>query len=98
MLRDQFPFDELVELVQVDVTEQGRYHAALRGAAERVVILPVFHVPGLEHVTYQPEKPVISDFLAKDPHEDLMVRAAEAVGDITLDEPHGAGPGFLHLP
>jgi hypothetical protein len=62
------------------------------------VILPVFHVPGLEHVAYQPEKPVISDFLAQDLHEDLMVRAAEAVGDITLDEPHGTGPGFLHLP
>ena len=98
MLRDQFPFDELVELVQVDVTEQGRYHAALRGAAERVVVLPVFHVPGLEHVTDQPEKPVIVDFLCQDPQEDLMVGAAEAVRDITLDEPHGTGPSLLHFP
>jgi len=60
--------------------------------------LPVFHVPGIEHVTYQPEKPDIADFLAQDPHEDLVVRAAEAVGDVTLDEPHGTGPGFMHLP
>src|SRR6185437_128732 len=34
----------------------------------------------------------------QDPHEDLVVRAAEAVGDVTLDEPHGTGPGFPHLP
>ena len=98
MLRDQFPVDELVELVQVDVAEQRRDHAALRGAAERVVVLPVFHVPGREHVTNQPEKPVIVDLLCQDPQKDLVVGAAEAVGDVTLDEPHGTGPGFLHFP
>jgi hypothetical protein len=27
VLRDQFPLDELVELVQVNVAEHGRYHA-----------------------------------------------------------------------
>jgi hypothetical protein len=62
------------------------------------VILPVFHVPGLEHVTDQSEKPVIVDFLCQDPQEDLMVSAAEAVRDITLDKPHGTGPGLLHFP
>src|SRR3954454_10730585 len=54
--------------------------------------------PGLEHVTDQPEKPVIVDLLCQDPQEDLMVGAAEAVRDITLDEPHGTGPSFLHFP
>ena len=27
-----------------------------------------------------------------------MVQGPEAVGDVTLDEPHGPGPGFLHFP
>jgi hypothetical protein len=27
-----------------------------------------------------------------------MVKTAEAVGDITLDEPHGPGPGLLYFP
>jgi len=62
------------------------------------MILPVFHVPGLEHVTYQPEKPVVEDFFRQYPEKDLMVDFPEAVGDVTLDEPHGPGPGILHFP
>ena len=98
MLRDKLPFYIFVELVKVDVTEQRRDHAALRGTGKRVMILPVFHVPGLEHVTYQPEKPVVEDFLRQYPEKDLMIDFPEAVGDVPLDEPHGPGPGILHFP
>ena len=38
----------------------GRDHAALRDAAERVMVFPVFQVPGLQHVTDQPEEPVVA--------------------------------------
>ena len=73
-------------------------HAALRGSAERVMIFPVFQVPGLQHVTDQPEKPVIADLLRQYPEQDIVVNTAEAVGDVSLDEPHGPGPGLLDFP
>src|SRR5262250_3026882 len=96
--RDEFFLDELVEFVQVDVTEHGRYHAALRNPAQRVMVLPVFQVPGLEHVTDQPEKPVIADLLRQYPQKDIVAETAEAVGDVSLDKPHGPGPGPLYFP
>ena len=74
----------------------GRDHTALRNPAERIAVSPVFQVPGFQHVTDQPEKPVIADLLRQDPHEDLMVNGPVAVGDITLDEPCGPAPGFLY--
>ena len=95
---DEFFLDELVELVQVDVAEHGRYHAALRNPAQRVMVLPVFQVPGLEHVTDQPEKPVITDLLRQYPEKNIVAETAEAVGDVSLDKPHGPGPGLLDLP
>ena len=98
MLRDKLPFYIFVELVQVDVTEQRRDHTALRGTAERFVVLPVFHIPGLEHVTDQPEKPVVEDLFRQDLQEDLVIDFPEAVGYVSLDKPHGPGPGILHFP
>ena len=62
------------------------------------MVFPVFQVSGLEHVADQPEKPVIVDLLRQDPEKDFVVKTTEAVGDITLDEPHGPGPGVLDFP
>jgi site-specific DNA recombinase len=73
------------------------HHSALRAAAERRVILPVLQVPGFEHVNDQPQKPVIVDLLRQDPDHDLMVQGPEAVGDISLDKPHGPGPAALDV-
>ena len=70
----------------------------MRGAAERFVVLPVFHVPVLEHVADQPEKPVVVDLFRQDLQEDLVRDFPEAVGYVSLDEPHGPGPGVLHVP
>ena len=76
----------------------GRDDAALRTSAERVVVFPVLQVPGFEHVTDQPEKPLIVDVLRQYPGRLLVVQGPEAVGDVTLDEPRGPGPGFADLP
>src|SRR3984893_13701804 len=62
------------------------------------MVLPVFQVPGLEHVTDQPEKPVIADLLRQYPEKDIVAETAEAVGDVSLDKPHGPGPGLLYFP
>ena len=67
VLRDQFPFHVFIELVQVDVAEGRRYHAALRTAAERLMVFPVFQVPGPEHVAHEPEEPLVMDFLRQYP-------------------------------
>jgi site-specific DNA recombinase len=76
----------------------GRNHAALRNAAERVMVLPVFQVPGLQHVTDKPQEPLVMDFLRQYPEKDLVVKTAEAVGDVTLNKPCGPGPGVVYLP
>jgi hypothetical protein len=93
--RDQFLLDEFVELVQVDVTEDRGHDPALRTAAERFVVFPVFQVPGLEHVSDEPEESLVVDFLREYGQEDFMPEAAEAVADVTLDEPYGASPGVV---
>src|SRR5690349_24970759 len=62
------------------------------------MVLPVFQVPGLEHVTDQPEKPVIADLLRQYPEKDIVAEAAEAAGDVSLDKPRGPGPGLLDFP
>ena len=38
------------------------------------------------------------DFLRQYPEKDLVAKAAEAVGDITLDKPCSPGPGIMYLP
>jgi len=43
------------------------------------MVLPVFSVPGLEHVTDQPEKPVIADLLRQYPEKDIVAEAAEGL-------------------
>src|SRR5260370_6964430 len=96
--RDQVPLEEFVELVQVDVTEDGRYHAALRNSAERVMEFPVFEVPGFEHVTDKPEKPLVTDPLREDSEKNLVINAGKAIGDVGLDEPHGSRPGLADVP
>jgi hypothetical protein len=70
----------------------------LRNPAERVTIGPVFEVPGFQHVSYKPEETVVADFLCQYPEKDLVIQAAEAVGDISFDKPGGPGPGVVYLP
>ena len=51
------------------------------------MIVPVFQVPGFQHVTDKPQEPLVMDFLRQYSEKDLMVKRPEAVGDITLDKP-----------
>ena len=76
----------------------SRRTAALRNPAERVTIVPVFEVSGFQHVPYQPEKPVVLDFLRQYPEKDIVVKRPEAVGDIPFDKPGGSGPDIAYFP
>jgi site-specific DNA recombinase len=75
----------------------GRAHSALRAAAQRRMIMPVLQVPGCQHVTHEPQEPVIVDFLRQDRDHYLVVQGPEAIGDISLDEPGRPGPDVFHL-
>jgi site-specific DNA recombinase len=76
----------------------GRGYPALRGAAERGVVGPVLQVPGLQHVSQQPQEPAIVDLLRQRVEHDLVVKRPEAVGDVPFDEPARPGPGVGHFP
>src|SRR5712691_2689761 len=89
--------DEFVHPVQVNIGEHGRDHAALRNAAQRVVVFPVLQVPGPEHLADEPQEPVVLDLLRQDRQHDLMVKTPETVRDITFDKPGCPGPRFRHL-
>ncbi len=98
VLRDQNFLDELVQLVQVDVGQDRGSHSALRRSGERGAPFPVLQVSGRQHVAHQPQEPLVMDLLAEDRQQDLVVQAAEAVGDVPFDEPGSPGPGVGHLP
>jgi site-specific DNA recombinase len=75
----------------------GRGDTALRAAAERRVPRPVLQVPGLEHALQQPQEPVVVDGLRQDRDHHRVIKAPEAVGDVSFDEPGRPGPGVGHL-
>src|SRR6266480_3969133 len=58
---------------------------------------PVLQISSLEHVADQPQQPAIVDLLAQDRQHDLMVKTAETVRDVTLDEPVCSRPGTNNL-
>src|SRR5262249_60118429 len=93
VFRDERPFDELVQPIEVDVGKDGADNPALRRAAEGGVPLPVLHVSGLEQSVNQPEEAVIVDLLAEDRQQDVSVDVVEAPLDVALDEPLRTGPG-----
>jgi hypothetical protein len=70
----------------------------LRNPAQRVTVFPVLQVPGFEHVTDQPEKPLIVDRLRQDLQQDLVIQRPETVGDVSLDKPRGPDPGIADFP
>jgi hypothetical protein len=62
------------------------------------VIVPVFQVPGFQHVSDKPQEPLVLDFLRQYPEKDIVVERPEAVGDVTFDKPGDTGPGIVYLP
>src|SRR5262249_21347705 len=78
--------------------EDRGHRAALRAAAERLAVIPLFEVPGFEHVPNQPEKPLVLDLFTQYVQENPMTQRPEAVADVSLNEPHGPGPGVADLP
>ncbi|GAA3369605.1 hypothetical protein GCM10020367_12980 [Streptomyces sannanensis] len=97
VFRQQLLLNELIEPVEIDVGEDGRCHTALGSPTQRGVPPPVFQVSGPEHGPDQPQEPAIVDLLPEDREHDLVVQAAEAVGDISLDEPARSGPVLHHV-
>src|SRR5450755_3600146 len=65
VLRDQLTLDKIVEFTKVNVTENRRYHTALRASAQRFVILPVLQEPGFQHAADKPQEPLVVDFSAR---------------------------------
>ena len=63
IFRDEDRLGELIQPVQVNVRQDGGRDAALRRTGKRRVPLPVFQIPGPEHVLDQPQEPVIMDVL-----------------------------------
>jgi hypothetical protein len=57
---------QLVQLIQVDLSQDGADDPALRGPAQREASIPVLDLSGREQAVQQPVEAVIVDFLAED--------------------------------
>src|SRR5436190_14318912 len=75
----------------------GRNDSALWCAGMGGVPCPVLQVSRPQHALYQLQEPLVMDLLGQDSEHDLVVEAAEAVGDVAFDEPGGARPGRSDL-
>src|SRR6266496_3192292 len=94
---DENCLGELVQPVEVNTGKDRGNHTALRAAAEGRVPFPVLQVTGLEHLLNEPEEPVVVDILRQDGEHDRMVKAAETIGDVSLDKPGCPGPVCCHF-
>jgi len=52
----------------------------------------VLQVSGLKHAGDQPQNPAVADLLGQDAQQDVVIQAAETIGDVSLDEPHRPRP------
>jgi len=85
VFRQQNLLDKGVQLVQVNVGEDGGCHPAVRHAAQRGVPDPVLQISGVEHVAQQAQHPVVLDLLTQPLEHDLSVKPIEAlVMDLAL--------------
>ncbi len=61
ILRNEMGFDEVVELVQVDIAEDRRNNASLRCPTQRCVVAPFLKIASLKYVFDQAQETVIVD-------------------------------------
>jgi hypothetical protein len=73
-------------------------HPTLRRTAQCGVIPPLFQIPSLEQVRDQPKKAVVSDALAQDGKQDVVVQPVETLGDVAFDEPRRGLPRVVDVP
>src|SRR3546814_9806762 len=83
-------FHELVQLMEIDIGEQGRDNPALWCAAIGPLELPVVHAPGLEHCPDQTDEHRIIDSPGQKAKQDVMVDVVEEPADIHFDTPFHA--------
>src|SRR5690606_10353415 len=66
-------------------------------STKRGVPPPVLQIPGLEHPPDQLQEPAVVDLFAEYREQDRVLKAPEAVGDVSLDEPVRSLPSSDHL-
>jgi Recombinase/Recombinase zinc beta ribbon domain len=74
----------------------GRDHPALRTAAQRLVVMPVLQVSGLEQPVDQAQEPAVADLLSQDRSHDRLVQGPEGTTDLlhaSMTSPRGCGRG-----
>jgi hypothetical protein len=70
---EQDRFNELVETVQVDITEDGADHPPLGYPAEGGMEAPILEIPSLQELRNQPEEPLIMEVLLENPEHHRMI-------------------------
>src|SRR3954452_13877304 len=74
-----------VEPVEVDVGQQWRYHAALRGARHAALDRPVLHHSGAQHGAQKLKDVAVTDPCLDRLHQPVMRDHLKAIGDVRLD-------------
>ena len=80
-------FNVLVQLIQVDIRQDGRNNPALRTAAVGAVILPVLHISGVQKRPQELEKSGILDFLSNNSNQNRVVDVVKTAFDVAFDKP-----------
>ena len=97
MSGEELCFHEPIELVQVDIRENGGRDAALWRAAQGRLVPPVFEISRLKEALEQVQEAVIVDLLTDDSQQDAVVDVVEAPFDVSLDEPLRSRPAVDHV-
>src|SRR5215218_2219962 len=81
-----------VEPVKVDVGEQRRDHAALRGSGRSAGDRAVLHDAGAQHAAHQVQEPAVDDTFLDGRRQTVVRDRLKTAGDVRLDHPLPAPP------
>jgi hypothetical protein len=85
-----------VEPMQVDVAQDRRNHAALRGAAPATFDRAVLQDPGPQHRAQELQEMAVNDPFLDRRHQPRVRNRLKTVGDVRLGHPSPAPPGLVN--
>lgn len=87
----------LIQLVQIDIGEDGTDARPLWSAGVGFVVFPLFHISGFQKFPHQADKGFVLDSPAENFNQYMVVKAVETRLDIALHKPLCASERVLNF-